>query len=1649
MIDSNIIEWLDFGDSTQKIETYSLLHLNKIFRLFNELVKNKKFPILEIIFMIISFIQLLTFISIVVDSDNDIILEIINYLKNIFIFSEIITDKNNYVKLFILIIIIIILDVIFIIIILQTLKFLKITPFIYLINFLNIIIFYYLLGPAMEICLLIFSCEKGRHKYLEVECFSNKKHILITIISIFIILIYIFITFIYSIYCNEIGTINVNINEKITRIHCQYEIYYNIIKIIIFIFHSFVKIKKNEKLYKLIYICFILFFSLFMSFYTYKYVYYYNDVINYIVYYGWNFSFCLALFVLFKILFNLNNISIICFMGWVVMVIFIYKLNKMKEISLITESNFLEFKNSKSIEIYKNIFLKLLSEKKELGSKILLHGNIKNFEDFTINNPEIYYQYQKLLNNIHLNKKFNKEIELPILAIIYILYIYQLEKSPNNLEIAIYLCYFLINYYDNYTFAISLCSKIKASSHIGLYYKFLLSEGIKEYLNNKLNNSKNEKIRHIQVGNIILYYLYIDIFKMRIYDAVCNRIEYFDLLRSNITTNKSTSNFLKLGETIRKARIIIMYVWEKIIQINSFSDEPRQYYMIYIDIILRDQYLSKNENKKYALLKSSKMKERFNTYHSMFLSDKSSILLIDGNFSNGKILYTSENFPFLFNYNVKELIGISVDDLLPNVIQSFHKELVEDVIKYSNFKYIFKNQVSTLLKNRTGGLINIKLFIKPSPNLSYGLTFFAYIQKQKDNNFIIVLDKDLKINGFSEIIRNGTMEEGYNLNPGLYGYHIGIIIPDIFPLLSYRNDEFILINNNLEFKGYLYQVQRINEIKSKVDIILDKIKNNKNNNNKIEDNLQNISDEYSDLISELSNEKIKPFSIFFKIVLYSFLGGKYKYYRLYINNDIITGNENNQPINRINDIGSRIVKSSTGNLIEYTHSKFSIESKNKIRKKIKIFINNKNYNNNKESNLITNNNNEIDKSGKNDLDYYREVSDKNSKNGENEEEEEKRRKIFGSTNNKQDFIAFDKIKMQLINKKDSFIIKIMKLLCIISGIATISFMIYNYYFISNSFKNLSDFLEQNKFFNITKMNIAVIYIASLNIKWEIHSCEFSEKIINFPKLQKKILGETIDYLLTGKNQTKYFDKEYNDILNKEHDLELNIYGTNEKEKFKFNLDNLLTFFINSGINLISNYPVFKQKLLENGKKSIDPNTYGFNELNDLIEASYNFFVSDIDGFEGDEKKKRIKKIFNEFPLPLFCNGIILIVILFIYSIFIFRINNIELFFLEKLINFQTPNFENFLKKLEELKKKFRNDINEDEEKEFGEDDIESKKNEKKEEEEERDEKNIVQKTKTISQKNKKAKKKDGNKQKHKKNKIKLMTFFFIKKNTLFAIEIILIILIFSIYYIISIIIQISQKKQLLDFDSINENFIGAFKNSFDNFILFKRQLELYENTLKDCKIDINKETYILKVPSLLDLNRSNFGNNIALITGGSGFKKSTLDEFSEFFNDNACPSVAKSITGKELCKSFWDAILTKGMEQAITKLGSSFGTLIEELNSIKNNMKTFNEIIYESNFNTFEILIEFYYQRAYLFLYEIFLTLHSEKLNSIINILKFLLVIYIIIFFILIFLLFYSIIYFKSIFNSFLHFIWILPAIFIYEDEMFYNEIIRFGQNNY
>ena len=290
MIDTNIIEWLDFGDSTQKIDAYMLAYKKKLFRFFCELLKNKKFPNIEIIFMIIYFIQLMIII-LIFDEKNEFIISILLYLKNIFLFSEIIDDEEIYKKTLIIISTIIIIDILLMFIIMLSIKYFKPYLILVLINFINIAIFYYLLSPCIIIGLLPFWCENNQHKIFKTKCYSGKIHSLNGIFSIFILILYILISFMYSLYCNEIGTISPNGNEKTIRIHSNYENLFNIIKIIINILYFILKTKGNTFIFKIIFESCILVLCLIMFIYSYKYVYYYNNIINYIIYFGWSFIF--------------------------------------------------------------------------------------------------------------------------------------------------------------------------------------------------------------------------------------------------------------------------------------------------------------------------------------------------------------------------------------------------------------------------------------------------------------------------------------------------------------------------------------------------------------------------------------------------------------------------------------------------------------------------------------------------------------------------------------------------------------------------------------------------------------------------------------------------------------------------------------------------------------------------------------------------------------------------------------------------------------------------------------------------------------------------------------------------------------------------------------------------------------------------------------------------------------------------------------------------------------------------------------------------------------------------------------------------------------------------------------------------------------
>ena len=97
MIESNVIEWLDFGDSAQKLDIFTHPQLLKIFYFFQNLINYNSFPSsFQIVLQIIQFIQLYSIASYFADEKNDVIIEILSYLKSVILFYDLIDTKKIY-----------------------------------------------------------------------------------------------------------------------------------------------------------------------------------------------------------------------------------------------------------------------------------------------------------------------------------------------------------------------------------------------------------------------------------------------------------------------------------------------------------------------------------------------------------------------------------------------------------------------------------------------------------------------------------------------------------------------------------------------------------------------------------------------------------------------------------------------------------------------------------------------------------------------------------------------------------------------------------------------------------------------------------------------------------------------------------------------------------------------------------------------------------------------------------------------------------------------------------------------------------------------------------------------------------------------------------------------------------------------------------------------------------------------------------------------------------------------------------------------------------------------------------------------------------------------------------------------------------------
>ena len=1625
-MEESILNWLEVGDSVQKLDVYNNKFKTTAFKIFYNISKHMYFsPFLHYFLIIVFFLQIFVLNISGTNIEKDKLLDIFKYLEKVLLFEKSIDNEKQY-KIIIIITIIFFLTTFIYEIIIFSLLIAGITLnyFIKLLSFYQLLYIYYLTGPMVQI--LIYPLVASKGSFTSDNFSLLIAYILCLIIAVIIIINVILISF----YMTDIN--NINGMDYKSKINDRYMTIIINIKVIYFIIEQILALIFPENKYFIYaFQIFLLVINLSVSVYVYKKVYFYNEVINTLHHLGWYFTSWFSVCIFFKHLTNTKDITLFFFVGIILIGFSLYFSSNYKVFKLLTEFNILSENKIKDIEIYSNILFKL-SKQNDPKSKTLLAGIIKKSEESIKSNPELNDIYNRLTSkglNVEIFGTYN---EVKVLSLIGMVYINNEEKSKNRAEVTLNRSYFLINKCKNLSLAAHLATKVNITSHLQAYYKYVLLEEIKAYLINKLKKTRNKlTMKNVQISTVILYSQLVDLFKIEIYDAVCSQIEYFDVLRNNVATEKVTENFLKTGENILSLRKNIVTIWNKMIELNPNDPEAEKDYMIYLNIIIQDEFLKKEEIKKYKEKKDEFYREKNNIYFEMFDQEKSAILLCDGYSFNGKIFYYTPNFASLFGFTGKEISNISIDDLLPDVVQSFHKYLLEEYLKYTNLMAIFKTKKNLLLKGKNGLLFNVYLYVRILPNLQYGLLYILYIQKNQEKNFMIILDDKMHIDGFTEsgqINSNLTINNvsNYGLSQFVIGYHIGLIIPDILLQIDYdeKNEKYFFMKENIDLKGYFYPTHTGKEMNIKIKKILDIIKAKKINENEEENNEEkfNSFDEFNEFIKEIKSQNKRAYSIFYRIECRSFLDGKYRYYKIYITNDLLSDNFNDVISNTKNNLISN-----TDNNLKDSKSLQDNPDKNKERL-IKLKINpvnmeikKKNVNNNE---VKTNNNNSKEMNiNQNKINFSQPTSNSSS--------------ILSKTNKESN--EFHKLKNEIINKKDFFYIKLIKYIFVFYLLIIVALIVYDYLITKKYINALAEFLTENLYFDHTRIAAANVYNTAFNFKL------LRNKIIkeedcpnsNCTSFYSDLLIKSYTEIRKLKYDLNNFFIDYLEIFNKKMIIESKSFKIPVSEYLHLDVDNYMNYLIANGLKITANITNY----FANGSEG---KFFGFSSyevldvyIDNILNASYNVYYSDIfKGFIGKDKETRCKKHSDNPPKRLIIACAVFIIVVIIIINLIYKLYSTECFFLEKLINFSSVNFDEYLKKLEELKKSLRDENNEDEDKNMDENDNEEGLEEKNENE--NLEKNnlkmgLIKKKENAKKKKNKQNKLHLQKLKKKKN----MTNYFFKFNIFFAVKISIAFFIVVIYFMVTMVIFENYRVNFSEFDkslvSINEIFL----NIFQTFTHFKKQIEKFYNTNNTNDIIIPKDS---------DIVQPKLGNTLFNIIHNSKYNKDYLNIIKALYNENACEILNQNITNDKYCGVLFSSLLVKGLDQVIVQLSIILNNCLDELSTLKIDKNLTNMYSIDNFYYNYEMLVGYYIYNSFFITRDAFDVFKNDEIKHITNIQKAITAVYSIVVVFVLFLCIYFIYKYKNIVSSFWNFIGILPNKFISDDENFYDSIIKLGE---
>jgi hypothetical protein len=1586
MIESQVIKILNLESRTGTIELYKNKKSLRFFSLMRMIMKQHNFSmffylVLRMIFPLQILIELL---SLPLET-SDTITKLSTFFGYGLLVDTNITDKSTFTGFSTAVYIFVGVYILLLIYLLFCTKDTKFVLPIRILAMLNFALADLLFIPIVGVTMRVLKCDSNsNHAFLGEACFSSGTHITFLLISFVALVFFSTIMFIFTYYMNEIGSIGDSTAPA--RVNCNYELIANILKFVFFVLMNLVKFldftdDTRKTMFLLIKVV-LLIFSIFMLVYINQRLYYFEPVYNLVTRAGWSFILWSSIIAIIKQLCDLYDTTIFHLFGWITIYVIIYKTELQKESDLLNDLNIFNLPSLKGLVSVNEKILSYCTTNKnyKLSDKGTSQTLANSFDEVLEREEELNVNHKKFIYDVHVQNKFKNKTDMSLLSLVNVTYEYYLHmrktKSDLNEEnVFLHTCYFLIKYLKNICYCSYLCTKVKITSHKNKFLHFQLTEYIKDKLIFKMNKiSSTESIKQIQIGTLLAYEYYLNLFFSKLHEEISKQCSYFSIFKKemlskddkggdsgiNLASNFKAENFLGMGEDIMNIKDEIESAYKQILLIYPTHEIKVQFFS-YLNLVMDDEERIRNEEKIFSEKLMDYINEKGPIYKSLF-NPNSCIIIVDGFINLGALLYTTPNFTRLFGLENSQILNMTIHDLVPTAIEQFHYEVVMNGIKYSNLSTIFKKQRILFIRGPYGQLAQGVVYIRSVPDLSNGMIYMVSVIKVEETHTTCcaALDDNFIINGFTNMMI-------FDIDPHTFTLvHIAYYIPNIFlfikynKLLGYHFDD-----TNEEHMAVFYRLMPDKGTKrqlldNKIEKLFKKIK--------AEGSLRLLAED-EDIVALTQNVEAQSeasYTIVYKVVTKSFVNNTYKYHTMSINKLDVNMKFDTSVASSVNN---------SNNKVQLTTPIIAQEDVNEI-KGSEFFARNLN---NESSHLAS-----VFSGGS------------ATSNNSSQVQMSMKERLYNLTLSKKRLVR-EQGEIQQI--------KMMKIICLFFTLITITLSIVSSRIIEDNFYSINQFTVDNLLLNKTKIFMTCIYAYALNINDKKYAL-YNDK----SALTKGVL-EYVNYIHYNTESSIGFAE----------DLRLQL---EDKKKVYLTISNG---------EFILNTMAFIDLILSNTLKyTAELNNaagYAINQIlwGDLIRLTTQYINDDsITGYTMDYQSEKFQytSYFVTNNVLFIINIAVIIVIIILFLFLSYKILQYEKKLLLLAKNFKTPLFIKYLTNLIDINRNYNSANKEDLDKSQEGDGEEVKK------EKEKDKK----KGKKNEQKHEEGEKrlKGKRRQEDPKKKKNDMNFERIKSSftrncltTVFKIMIVLILSLF--YYVVTIVLINGNVTTTLEFLQLKNNLEMYFQTNFRNFFNIKNKLNQLEQPGTD--------TVAFEKPSIYSL-----GNLLFEVKSYFPSDNANIINLDTLFTGNVC-SIMPELQD---CTIYQNAILTRGLDQAIVQTNLLLSNFIEEASNIR---KVNNTLVgvYEPTafFPQYEQFITIHLYYSYKLYTDNIMELKSIFISSLLSNLYMLLYCFLGLWTISFVLLLYIINKMRKLFFSLIIFFNIIPSKHILEDVELTNDIIK------